>query len=206
MTKSELQLLFQHRYDRNVWSDFLHSCIGVERLLATPKGIVVPAAESSRDMKGWLLGEFETPDNYKIGLFEFSVTGNQASRRRVGLRNILVPWLKSGDFDAAIAVFHSTETPIWRVSFICDLKGATTAAKRFTFAFGDSASQYRTAVTRFASLGGLRSSASASFSAIREAFSVEALSKEFYAELYDWYSRAISEAAGVYFPNDPENN
>ena len=206
MTKSELQLLFQHRYDRNVWSDFLHSCIGVERLLATPKGIVVPAAESSRDMKGWLLGEFETPDNYKIGLFEFSVTGNQASRRRVGLRNILVPWLKSGDFDAAIAVFHSTETPIWRVSFICDLKGATTAAKRFTFAFGDSASQYRTAVTRFASLGGLRSSAAASFSAIREAFSVEALSKEFYAELYDWYSRAISEAAGVYFPNDPENN
>ena len=206
MTKSELQLLFQHRYDRNVWSDFLHSCIGVERLLATPKGIVVPAAESSRDMKGWLLGEFETPDNYKIGLFEFSVTGNQASRRRVGLRNILVPWLKSGDFDAAIAVFHSIETPIWRVSFICDLKGATTAAKRFTFAFGDSASQYRTAVTRFASLNGLRSSAAASFSAIREAFSVEALSKEFYAELYDWYSRAISEDAGIYFPNDPENN
>ena len=206
MTKSELQLLFQRRYDRTVWSDFLHTCIGVERLLATPKGIVVPAAESSRDMKGWLLGEFETPDNYKIGLFEFSVTGNQASRRRVGLRNILVPWLKSGDFDAAIAVFHSTETPIWRVSFICDLKGATTAAKRFTFAFGDSASQYRTAVTRFASLGGLRSSAAASFSAIREAFSVEALSKEFYAELYDWYSRAISETAGVYFPNDPENN
>ena len=206
MTKSELQLLFQRRYDRNVWSGFLHSCIGVERLLTTPKGIVVPAAESSRDMKGWLLGEFETPDNYKIGLFEFSVTGNQASRRRVGLRNILVPWLKSGDFDAAIAVFHSTETPIWRVSFICDLKGATTAAKRFTFAFGDSASQYRTAVTRFASLGGLRSSAAASFSAIREVFSVEALSKEFYAELYDWYARAISEDAGVYFPNDPENN
>ena len=206
MTKSELQLLFQRRYDRNVWSGFLHSCIGVERLLATPKGIVVPAAESSRDMKGWLLGEFETPDNYKVGLFEFSVTGNQASRRRVGLRNILVPWLKSGDFDAAIAVFHSIETPIWRVSFICDLEGATTAAKRFTFAFGDSASQYRTAVTRFASLNGLRSSAAASFSAILEAFSVEALSKEFYAELYDWYSRAISEAAGVYFPNDPENN
>ena len=141
MTKSELQLLFQRRYDRNAWSDFLHTCIGVERLLATPKGIVVPAAESSRDMKGWLLGEFETPDNYKIGLFEFSVTGNQASRRRVGLRNMLVPWLKSGDFDAAIAVFHSTETPVWRVSFICDLKGAATAAKRFTFAFGDTVQQ-----------------------------------------------------------------
>ena len=206
MTKAELQLLFQRRYDRDAWNAFLHTCIGVERLLATPKGIVVPAAEAQREMKGWMLGEFETPDNYKIGLFEFSVTGDQARRRRVGLRNILVPWLKSGNFDAAIAVFHSTETPTWRVSFICDLKGVTTAAKRFTFAFGDSASQYRTAVTRFASLGGLRSSAAASFSAIREAFSVEALSKEFYAELYDWYSRAISETAGVYFPNDPENN
>ena len=206
MTKSELQFLFQRRYDRDAWSAFLHTCIGVDRLLATPKGIVVPAAESSRDMKGWLLGEFETPDNYKIGLFEFSVAGDQASRRRVGLRNMLVPWLKSGDLDAAIAVFHSTETTTWRVSFICDLKGAATAAKRFTFAFGDSSSQYRTAVTRFASLGGLRSAEAASFSAIREAFSVEALSKEFYKELFAWYQMAISEEAGVYFPNDPENN
>ena len=206
MTKSELQLLFQHRYDRDAWSAFLHACIGVDRLLATPKGIVVPAAETQREMKGWLLGEFETPDNYKIGLFEFSVTGNQASRRRVGLRNILVPWLKSGDFDAAIAVFHSTETTTWRVSFICDLKGAATSAKRFTFAFGDSTSQYRTATDRFTKLGGAASVSPAAFSAIREAFSVEALSKEFYAELYDWYARAISEDSGVYFPNDPENN
>ena len=206
MTKSELQLLFQRRYDRDAWSAFLHVCIGVNRLLATPKGIVVPAAETQREMKGWLLGEFETPDNYKIGLFEFSVTGNQASRRRVGLRNILVPWLKSGDFDAAIAVFHSTETTTWRVSFICDLKGAATAAKRFTFAFGDSSSQYRTATDRFTKLGGAASASPAAFSAIREAFSVEALSKEFYAELYDWYRRAISEDAGIYFPNDPENN
>ena len=79
MTKSELQLLFQRRYDRDAWSAFLHVCIGVDRLLATPKGIVVPAAETQREMKGWLLGEFETPDNYKIGLFEFSVTGNQAA-------------------------------------------------------------------------------------------------------------------------------
>ena len=206
MTKQELQILFQRRYDRNAWSEFLHACVGVERLRVTPKGIVVPAAESSRDMKGWVLGEFDTPDNYKIGLFEFSVPGDQASRRRVGLRNILVPWLKSGDFDAAIAVFHSTETPVWRVSFICDLKGAETAAKRFTFVFGDSTSQYRTATDRFAKMGRTASSSPATFSAIREAFSVEALSKEFYAELYDWYARAISEAAGVYFPNDPENN
>ena len=206
MTKSELQFLFQRRYDRDAWSAFLHTCIGVDRLLAAPKGIVVPAAEAQREMKGWLLGEFETPDNYKIGLFEFSVAGDQASRRRVGLRNMLVPWLKSGYFDAAIAVFHSTETPVWRVSFICDLKGAATAAKRFTFVFGDSSSQYRTAVTRFASLGGLRSAEAASFSAIREAFSVEALSKEFYKELFAWYQMAISEEAGVYFPNDPENN
>ena len=206
MTKQELQILFQRRYDRNAWSEFLHACVGVERLRVTPKGIVVPAAESSRDMKGWMLGEFDTPDNYKIGLFEFSVSGDQASRRRVGLRNILVPWLKSGDFDAAIAVFHSTETPVWRVSFICDLKGAETAAKRFTFVFGDSTSQYRTATDRFAKMSGTASSPPATFSAIREAFSVEALSKEFYAELYDWYARSISEAAGVYFPNDPENN
>ncbi len=202
MTKIELQMLFQSRYSRDGWRGFLHSCLGVTELYTKPKGVYVPPSESERGMEGFLLGELDTPDNFRIGLFEFSVTGKQAERRRVGLRNILVPWLKSGDYDAALVVFHSSESSLWRVSLICDLKDEKTAAKRFTFVFGDATSQYRTAVSRFEKLwsGGTL----AGFVALREAFSVEALSKEFYAELYAWYQRAISPEAGVYFPNDPE--
>lgn len=41
------------------------------------------------------------------------------------------------------------------------------------------------------------------FDDIKNAFSVEALTKEFYTELFDWYQWAMDEKTGVQFPNDP---
>ena len=41
-----------------------------------------------------------------------------------------------------------------------------------------------------------------SFKALREAFSTEALTKQFYTDLFGWYEWATSKAAGVQFPND----
>ncbi len=40
------------------------------------------------------------------------------------------------------------------------------------------------------------------FTAVREAFSVEALTKEFYVKLFDWYSWAMNKKMKVSFPND----
>lgn len=86
----------------------------------------------------------------------------------------------------------------WRLSFVCDLKGESTSAKRFTFVFGDGGQEYRTAVGRFMELQRV----GVSFGSIRDAFSVEALSREFYMRLYDWYHRALDPASGVSFPRN----
>ncbi|MGN0845297.1 MAG: Eco57I restriction-modification methylase domain-containing protein [Kiritimatiellia bacterium] len=42
----------------------------------------------------------------------------------------------------------------------------------------------------------------ATFADLKAAFSVEALTKEFYAKLYAWYEWAMAPATGVTFPND----
>ena len=41
-----------------------------------------------------------------------------------------------------------------------------------------------------------------SFADLKDAFSVEQLTKEFYRKLFDWYSWAMEPATNVYFPND----
>ncbi len=202
-SRDELQSLFQNPYRLDVWQDFLHRHLGVTHLLARPERVVVPPTEAERGMTGRFLGEIsETLDHFKIGLFDFTVPGEQVKRRRVGLRNLLVPWLRA-DYDAALVTFHSTDPGVtdWRVSFICDLKGEETAAKRYSFVFGNPAGSYHTAVERFSALP---PAGPVPFAALRSVFSVEALSKEFYTELYAWYLRALSPEAGVTFPNDPE--
>ena len=42
------------------------------------------------------------------------------------------------------------------------------------------------------------------FANLMEAFSVEALSKDFYTKLYAWYQWALSDEINVTFPNNPE--
>lgn len=120
----------------------------------------------------------------------------------MGLRNLVRSFVNPtwGEFDAALVVFDSHES--WRLSFVCDIKGEATAPKRYTFVFGDANNWYNTAVSRFIEL----QSKGVSFSNLKEAFSVEALTKEFYNELFDWYQWAVSPGSGIYFPNNTETS
>ena len=70
--------------------------------------------------------------------------------------------------------------------------------KRYTYVFGESNNLYNTPVSRFLFL----QEKGISFENIKNAFSVEALTKQFYNELFEWYQWAISEESGVYFPNN----
>ena len=67
------------------------------------------------------------------------------------------------------------------------------------FVLGDKGSHYNTPVARFIDL----QQKGLSFTNIKEAFSVEALSKDFYNKLYNWYLWALSEDINVTFPNNP---
>lgn len=99
------------------------------------------------------------------------------------MRNLVKEWIHKdkGEFDAAIVVFDDGSE--WRLSFVCDIKEEATAPKRFSFVFGEHDNFYRTAIERFSILQGQQPS----FENIRKAFSVEALSDDFfdtYRELY----------------------
>ena len=139
------------------------------------------------------MGYLNPTDGYRIGLFYYEIQHGNVARKRVGLRNLVHQFIHhtTGDFDAALVVFNSKES-VWRLSFICDIKGEATAPKRFSYVFGESDNYYNTPVGRFEALqrNGI------SFENIKDAFSVEALSKEFFDEYREHYADIVEYITG----------
>ena len=103
---------------------------------------------------------------------------------RVGLRKLVHSYTKY-QFDAAIAVFYNDKQ--WRLSFICDLKDENTAPKRYTYVFGNETENYRTAAQQLIKLYDTKPT----FESIKEAFSVEKLSKDFFAGYKKQYDKFV---------------
>jgi type I restriction-modification system DNA methylase subunit len=95
-----------------------------------------------------------------------------------------------GNFDAAIVVFNDGKE--WRLSFVCDIKDVATTPKRFTYVFGEHDNFYRTPVSRFLAL----QSKEATFERIREAFSVDALSDDFFDDYRELYADFVQYITG----------
>ena len=192
-SKDTFRQIFQQPFNQNQWQEVLHDFFHATVLRAEPEHI----DGSSEDEQGFYFGAIDTDDSYRIGLFHFDIKHGDVSRKRVGLRNLVRSFVnpKWGEFDAALVVFDSHES--WRLSFICDIKGEATAPKRYTFVFGDANNWYNTAVGRFMDM----KDKGVNFANIKEAFSVEALTKEFYNKLYNWFLWAKDKRSGVTFPN-----
>ena len=190
-TSEQLRNIFQSKFNLNDWTQFLINYFGARTIRQVPEQLELDASEG----KGFYLGQKSTNDNYEIGLF-YIKTNSSIVKRRVGLRQIIKPYLRYL-VDAALVVFDDGDN--WRLSFICDIKGESTSPKRFTFVFGDSENYYNTAISRFLKL----QSEGISFTSIKDAFSVEALTKQFYQDLFEWYQWAVSDESNITFPNNP---
>ena len=81
---------------------------------------------------------------------------------------------------------------LWRLSFVSDIKGESTAPKRYTYVFGEVDNYYNTPVGRFDAL----QRKGISFENIKDAFSVEALSKEFFDEYREHYADIVEYITG----------
>ena len=191
-TAEQLSTIFQSKFNLKEWTQFLTNFIGAKIIRQVPEQLELDPSEG----KGYYLGQKATTDNYEIGLF-YIKTNTSVKNRRVGLRQIVKPYLRYL-VDAALVVFDDGNN--WRLSFVCDIKGESTSPKRYTFVFGDSGSYYNTAVSRFSNL----QNKGVNFANLKEAFSVEALSKDFYTKLYSWYQWALSDEVNVTFPNNPD--
>ena len=209
-TEDELRSLFQQKFSRKAWTGFLQNIMEGARLRSVPEEFHTP----SDNEKGFFLGEYNTSDHYRIGLFQFDVKTASIARKRVGLRNLVKSLINPnwGEFDAAFTVFASDSD--WRLSFICDIKEEKTAPKRFTYVFGEKSLLYRTPVSRLSAIQG-----NVTFASLKEAFSVEKVSKDFFREYREIYADFVQYLTGnryvkktqgsgyelKSFPGEPQN-
>lgn len=189
-TPDILRKLFQSSFNLTQWYTFLQYFFNATELKEGPEKIIGSTSDS-----GYYLGNIDTTDSYRIGLFHYNITKGSVANRRVGLRNLVKSFINPtwGEFDAALVVFDSGDH--WRLSFICDIKGEATSPKRYTYVFGSDDLLYRTPIERFNFL----KKKGISFENLKTAFSVEALSNEFFDRYREQYADFIQYITGKRF-------
>ena len=189
-TPDSLRNLFQSSFNLAQWYGFLQHFFNATALKSTPERII----ENTSD-EGYYLGNIDTTDSYRIGLFHYNIRQGSVANKRVGLRNLVKSFINPtwGEFDAALVVFDSGDH--WRLSFICDIKGEATSPKRYTYVFGSDDLLYRTPIERFNFL----KKKGVSFENLKTAFSVEALSDEFFDKYREQYADFIQYITGKRF-------
>ena len=181
----ELRTIFRNKFDKSQWTKILHDIFNATELRTSPELIT---DVDSTDI-GYYLGRLSTPDHYEIGFFHYEIKAGSVANKRVGLRNLIKPFLRY-EFDAALVVFDSGDH--WRLSFICDIKEEATSPKRYTYVFGNKELLYRTPIERF----NLLQKKGISFENLKTAFSVEALSNEFFDRYREQYADFIQYVTG----------
>ena len=216
MTSEQLRNTFQSPFDINRWYNLLHDIFKASELKVTPEKI-----NDDPDEEGYYLGNVATADYYRIGFFIFNIRRGSVANRRVGLRRLVRNFTNPrwGEFDAALVIFnenqnsfptpnpdpntrspHPSQSPNpdsspWRLSFISDIKGKATAPKRYTYVFGFPDLLYKTPIERFAIL----QKKGITFENLMTAFSVEALSDEFFDKYREQYADFIQYITGKRF-------
>jgi adenine-specific DNA-methyltransferase len=202
MTQDQIKLTLENPYARNNWVNVISNVFNNGKFNAKPVSISLARNEITES--AFELGSFETADERLIGIYEVKIKGNvNLERNRVRLRHLLKSVYKQ--VDGAFIVFDQDKK--WRFSYVSEvslrdkngnLVKSTTEPKRYTYLFGEGINN-RTAIERFHNLSGK----AVSLQQIKETFSVDSLTKEFYKELSDWYFWALQH---VDFPDDEEKN
>lgn len=189
-TSDSLRNLFQSSFNLAQWYGFLQHFFNATELKSTPEKIIGNTSDA-----GYYLGNIDTIDSYHIGFFRNNISRGSVANKRVGLRNLVKSFINPiwGEFDAALVVFDSGDH--WRLSFICDIKDEATSPKRYTYVFGSDDLLYRTPIERFNFL----KKKGVSFETLKAAFSVEALSDEFFDKYREQYADFIQYITGKRF-------
>ena len=188
MNTSIIRQIFQSKFDYPTYcNEIVHNVFGCNDISTHPELLDTTADGDN----SYYIGRQTDADGRELGFFYTRVAqGSDVRRKRVGLRKMIAPYLKY-DVDAAIAVF--VDENHWRLSYICDMKEGVTNAKRFSYILGDEQGQYKTPLERldtiYAKKGRLV------LNDLREAFSVDALSDEFFDEYHIHYDRIVAELA-----------
>ena len=189
MNTDTLRQIFQSPFNYSEYSrKIVHDLFGCNDVYETLDKAERLSPTSDGD-QNYFLGQMEDAEGRLLGFFYTRVAeGSDVRRKRVGLRKLIQPYLRY-EVDAAIAVFDDGRH--WRLSYICDHKEGTTSAKRFSYVLGDKQGQYKTPLERLDKVAA--KAGRFKMDDLRDAFSVDALSKEFFDEYHRHYDRIIAE-------------
>jgi len=207
MTPQQIQNIFKQRYNQAKWKQFLGETFANAQLTPTPKtltGIDINVASQAQNL-GYILLD-ENGIERQIAVYEVTLApGIILERNRVGLRNLLRKYWKN--IDAAFIAYHRPESANWRFTYVSELTGydaegefikIKTEPKRYTYLLGEGES-IRTAVERFERI--VKKGSKATLDDVKEAFSVEKLSKTFFEEYkknYDIFCKYMVSQPGIY--------
>ena len=197
--------VIESRYNREAWQQLLHYIFrGKVSFWNRPSEVHV----SSRLAKQALnLGKISLSDGESIAVYEVELTDNvNIERNRRGIRDMLTTdWRNMGYAGAFMFCYRKNES-VLRFSYVSETWGfnkqgdyekISTDTKRYTYLLGEGRG-CRTAIEQFKVL---RDSKQA-LSDITAAFSVEALTKQFYKDLFEWYQWAVDPSSNITFPNN----
>lgn len=202
MTISDIRNILEAPYNRKVWKSFIQTQFTNNNLLANDAPLNLGKSDLYTDC--YSLGNYAVDDYTKIGIFEIQLADKvNLTRNRVALRNLI----KSITQQVAGAMVVFVQGEKWRFSYISKRKirnketntieDKETAPKRYTYLFGKG-EKALTAAIRFDRLIQKQQGNLYQFLTLNdfeEAFSVEKLSKEFFArykEIYDDFVEFIT--------------
>ena len=187
MNAETIRLLFQSPFIYSEYSQkIVHDLFGCNYVYETLDSAerLNPSPDGDQN---FFLGRMEDSERQLLGFFYTRVAeGSDVRRKRVGLWKLIQPYLKY-EVEAAIAVFDDGQH--WRLSYIYDHKKDKTSAKRFSYVLGDKQGQYKTPLERLDKVAA--KAGRFKLDDLKEAFSVEALSKEFFDEYHRHYDRIL---------------
>ncbi len=188
MNTSIIRQIFQAKFDYPTYcNEIVHNVFGCNDISTRPELLDTTVDGDN----SYYIGRQTDANGRELGFFYTRVAqGSDVRRKRVGLRKMIAPYLKY-DVDAAIAVF--VDENHWRLSYICDMKEGVTNAKRFSYILGDEQGQYKTPLERLDTIYAKRGRFV--LNDLREAFSVDALSDEFFDEYHIHYDHIVAELA-----------
>ena len=197
--------IIESKYNREAWQQLLHDIfLSNVSFWRSPKEVKA----NSRLAKNALnLGKISLSDGEALAIYEVELSDKvDIERNRAGIRDMLTKdWRDMGYAGAFLFCYRKNES-VLRFSYVSETWGfnkdgiyerLSTNTKRYTYLLGEGRG-CRTAIEQF---GALKNSKLA-LSDVTAAFSVEALTKQFYKDLYEWYQWAVDPASGVYFPNN----
>ena len=196
--------VIESKYNRESWQQLLHDIfLSKVTFYNRPAAVHV----SSRLAKeAFNLGRISLSDGESIAVYEVELSDNvNIERNRRGIRDMLTSdWRNMGYAGAFMFCYRKNES-VLRFSYVSETWGfnkqgkyekVSTDTKRYTYLLGEGRG-CRTAIDQF----GILKSSKQSLSDITAAFSVEALTKQFYKDLFEWYQWAVDENSNVTFPN-----